>query len=313
MLPSGHLVPSVASRAASKLSVCVGGCVWRSTLRFSHPNFRSTFAFVGHSSFPSPSVSRLRISRWARWRGQQLVVTSGNWHAQQRDEGCRQMNLPFPSHLDQPSRNRLARVLAQAELDRLPPVDLVLRVFEAFVGEHLDCAYERPEITADQVRAVADEFLAALTRAVYWEYPESVRLPDVEVAPGVLIHKSSTVSWSNLRQFRQLIGEELHSNAAWRDLQSAIVDIADNLAGEPASDVDRSSYAPPLQPVTQRSPKELLTAYRQRWPNVSNAAIYRACDVHSSDFYRWRAGRIAPQAALARRLQKFLGELKAPD
>ena len=168
------------------------------------------------------------------------------------------MNLAFPSHLDQPSRDRLARVLAQAELDRLPPINLVLRVFEAFVGEHLDCAYERAEITADQVRAVADEFLAALTRAVYWEYPESVRLPDVEISPGVRIQKHSSVYWDNLRQFRRVIGEELRGNAVWRDLQSAIVDNAENLAGEPASDVDWSSSAPTLQPGTQRSPEELL-------------------------------------------------------
>lgn len=226
---------------------------------------------------------------------------------------ARQMNLAFPSHLDQPSRDRLARVLAQAELDRLSPTDLVLRVFEAFVGEHLDCAYERADITADKVRGVADEFLAALTRAVYWEYPESVRLPDVEIAPGVLIHKSSSVLWNNLRQFRRVIGEELHGNAAWRDLQSAIVDIADSAAGEPANGVDRPSSATAPPSGTQRSPDELLAAYRQRWPNVSNAAIYRACDVHSSDFYRWRVGQIAPQAALARRLRKFLSELKALD
>lgn len=221
------------------------------------------------------------------------------------------MNLAFPSHLDQSARDRLARVLARAELDGVPPIALVLRLFESFVGEHLDCVYELPHPSADQVRRAADEFLAALTRAVYWEYPESVRLPDEEILPGVRIHKSSPVSWDNLRQFRNIVAEELRGRSFWRDLQSAISDIADELAGVPVTeDASSSTDRSPLG--MQQSPRELLAAYRQRWPDVSNASIYRACDVHSADFYRWRAGRVSPRAALARRLCAFLVELKAP-
>jgi hypothetical protein len=222
------------------------------------------------------------------------------------------MTLQFPQCLAPAARNRLSGTLAQAELDSLPPVDLVLEVFCAFVKELLDYADGAPTATADEIRTTAEGFLAALTRAVYWQYPQEVRLADSVHPSGLRVMHYSSRSWNNLTEFRSLVSNELREIECWVELQRAIVDLADRQAKSGAAGGVVANSPVEVRHVDPLSPRQLVDAYKRSWPRVSNASIFRAADVHSADFYRWRKGLIPPRAPLARRLEQFLRSKQAP-
>ena len=113
-------------------------------------------------------------------------------------------------------------------LENCCPLRLVTEVFGAFVDTLLFLAHERPaQHTGARLQADSTEFLAALTRSVYWEYPREVRLPDRINPVGRPVPQYSFVDWNNLRQFRACVFEALRDDESWNLLQRAIVEFAE--------------------------------------------------------------------------------------
>lgn len=226
------------------------------------------------------------------------------------------MTLEFPDDFDASARNRLARALAEGELGCYKPISLVLSVFEVFIDELLYAAGERPTRTAASIQADSMAFLDRLTKTVYWEYPHSVRLADKIGPSGSRLQQWSFVSWNDPRGFKAEAYEEIRKREFWKDLQQCIVNLAKTAEtidevkrAETSAESPAGSMSPPESRAT---PQALLEAYRAAFPDVKTAWIYRAANVHSPDFYRWRQGRVPANSPLARRLESFLKAMQPP-
>jgi hypothetical protein len=222
------------------------------------------------------------------------------------------LTLELPPDFGEPARNRLAQTVAESELNRLPPLTLVRDIFDVFVDELISIA-EAGNRTGAGLQADCSSFLRSLTKAVYWEYPREVRLPDKVTPGGARVLQYSECSWRNLPEFRQSVSEELRSCESWDDLQSAIVEFS----AVPSVEKERHPHRVHADDSSQSSdsrptPTALLAKYRRAFPYVKNAWIYRAAGVHSADFYRWRKGSLPPGAPLSKRLKSFLTAMEAP-